>query len=72
MPYLVIIVILVIAALCVLGLVFPAYLGFFNILLLGLTLVVLVWYAYDTHRIANQTLESNLRPVILDAPKITI
>ena len=29
------------------------------------TLIVLVWYAYDTHRIADQTIEANLRPVIL-------
>jgi len=29
------------------------------------TLMALVWYAYDTHRIANQTIEGNLRPLIL-------
>ena len=37
----------------------------FNLLALVLTLGVLFWYAYDTNRIANQTVESNLRPVIL-------
>lgn len=37
----------------------------FNFIVSVLTLVVLIWYAYDTHRIANQTLESNLRPIIL-------
>ncbi len=30
-----------------------------------ITLVVLVWYAIDTNRIANQTVEANLRPIIL-------
>jgi len=29
------------------------------------TLIILLWYAYDTHRIANQTIETNLRPIIL-------
>ncbi len=32
---------------------------------LAATLVTLVWYAYDTHRIAQQTVESNLRPIVL-------
>lgn len=36
-----------------------------NFLVLFLTLSVLVWYAWDTHRIANQTIEVNLRPVLL-------
>ena len=36
-----------------------------NLVVLVLTLSVLIWYAYDTHRIANQTQEANLRPVIL-------
>lgn len=36
-----------------------------NLIVLTLTLGGLVWYAWDTHRIANQTQEGNLRPVIL-------
>lgn len=37
----------------------------FNLLVLTITLVVLIDYARDTNRIANQTQEANLRPVIL-------
>ena len=36
-----------------------------NTIVLTLTLATLIWYAIDTHRIANQTVEVNLRPVIL-------
>ncbi len=36
-----------------------------NLLALLATLMVLIRYAYDTHRIANQTIEGNLRPLIL-------
>lgn len=45
----------------------PGKLPLLNFLILGLTLVVLIGYAYDTHRIADQTLEANLRPVILQS-----
>lgn len=44
---------------------FPQFSNQINLLALLSTLVVLVWYAYDTHRIANQTVEVNLRPLIL-------
>ena len=44
---------------------YPNLYNQFNILALVLTLGVLIWYAYDTHRIANQTIESNLRPIVL-------
>lgn len=44
---------------------FPAILAQLNLLVLSVTFTVLLWYAYDTHRIANQTIESALRPVIL-------
>lgn len=40
-------------------------LPFLSFLILELTLIVLIWYAYDTNRIANQTIEANLRPVVL-------
>lgn len=43
----------------------PLYKDWFNTIVISLTLVVLIWYAYDTHRIANQSVEANLRPVIL-------
>jgi hypothetical protein len=36
-----------------------------NQLALVATFIVLVWYAYDTNRIANQTVETNLRPIVL-------
>lgn len=41
-----------------------------NLFVLCLTFTVLIWYAYDTNRIANQTVESALRPVILRQGKI--
>lgn len=44
---------------------FPEYLNQLNLLILTITLIVLIWYAYDTHRIADQSVEANLRPVIL-------
>jgi Ca2+/Na+ antiporter len=40
-------------------------LSWLNLVMLTATLIVLIWYAYDTNRIANQTIETNLRPVIL-------
>jgi hypothetical protein len=48
-----------------LGLVYSEFLPFFNFIVLSLTLGALAWYAYDTHRIANQTQETNLRPIVL-------
>lgn len=36
-----------------------------NFAVLAATLIVLVFYAFDTHRIAEQTTEGNLRPIIL-------
>jgi len=47
------------------------YWSLLNFLVLTLTLIVLIWYAVDTHRIADQTIESNLRPVILRIGWIT-
>ncbi|MHB8913827.1 MAG: hypothetical protein ACYC4I_02345 [Minisyncoccota bacterium] len=44
---------------------FPQYSIQLNVWALIATLVVLIGYAYDTHRIADQTVEANLRPVIL-------
>lgn len=44
---------------------FPDLSNQFNVLALILTLGVLLWYAYDTHRIADQSVEANLRPIIL-------
>lgn len=40
-------------------------LAFWGNVVLIITLLVLIWYTIETHRIANQTKESNLRPVIL-------
>lgn len=42
-----------------------ADLAFWGNVVLIITLLVLIWYTIETHRIANQTKESNLRPVIL-------
>jgi Ca2+/Na+ antiporter len=44
---------------------FPEYSSQINLLALVLTLVVLLLYTYDTHRIAEQTIETRLRPVVL-------
>jgi len=44
---------------------FPQILTQINLLALLATLAVLIWYAYDTRRIANQTIDSNLRPIVL-------
>jgi len=44
---------------------FPEFSSQLNLFVLSATLAVLVYYAYDTHRIANQTVEGNLRPLIL-------
>ena len=38
---------------------------FWSTVVLIVTLGFLIWYTIETHRIANQTKESNLRPVIL-------
>lgn len=48
-----------------LGFICPGFLPFLDFIILTLTLSTLIWYTYDTHRIANQTLENALRPVIL-------
>lgn len=65
MPVLVTIAISVFLVLGLLGWLYHGLLGFLNFVILGLTLIVLVRYAYDTHRIADQTSRSNLRPVVL-------
>ena len=38
---------------------------FANLFVLILTLAVLIWYTIETHKIAKQTVETNLRPVVL-------
>ena len=43
----------------------PEHTSILTFLVLSLTLIVLAYYAYDTNRIANQTIETNIRPVIL-------
>src|SRR3989344_6877193 len=47
------------------GLLYPQVLTWLNFVILILTLGTLIIYAYDTNRIANQTQETSLRPVIL-------
>lgn len=42
-----------------------ADLAFWSTVILTITLCFLIWYTIETHRIADQTKESNLRPVIL-------
>src|SRR3989338_2841064 len=42
-------------------------LAFWSNIVLIITLFVLIWYTIETHQIANQTKESNLRQVILRA-----
>lgn len=49
----------------ILGFIYSKLLSSFNPIVLALTLITLMWYAYDTHRIADQAIEANLRPVIL-------
>jgi len=39
--------------------------SFWNLLILLITLIILIWYTIETHRIANQSIETNLRPIIL-------
>jgi hypothetical protein len=51
--------------LCIAGCIFPSFLPQLNLAILVLTLGTLIWYTYDTNRIANQTQENSLRPVIL-------
>lgn len=65
MPKIVSLALIVLLISSFIGLKYSKYLNFLNFLILGLTLVVLIWYTYDTHRMADQTIESNLRPVIL-------
>ncbi|MDD2657599.1 MAG: hypothetical protein PHD04_02985 [Candidatus Pacebacteria bacterium] len=36
-----------------------------NLTVLILTLIALIWYAYDTHRLTEQTVEKDLRPIVL-------
>jgi hypothetical protein len=45
----------------------PFYLdwSFWNVVVLTITLVILIWYTIETHRIAKQSIETNLRPIIL-------
>jgi len=57
--------IIVFTAISIAGLKYTAYVSWLNLVILSLTLFVLVWYAYDTHRITVQTIETNLRPIIL-------
>lgn len=40
-------------------------LAFWSTVVLAITLGFLIWYTIETHRIASQTKESNLRPVVL-------
>lgn len=56
---------IIVIAVAVFVFVYPLYISWFNTLILSLTLGVLIWYAYDTHRIADQSVGANLRPVIL-------
>lgn len=49
---------------------FPYIIAQLNLFVLATTLAVLIWYAYDTNRIANQTIESALRPIIMRQGKI--
>ncbi len=44
---------------------FPQFSTQVNLLALTATLIVLIRYTYDTHRIANQTIEASIRPLIL-------
>ena len=60
-----IVVYICLATVIILGLTYPRILQELNFIVLILTLGVLIRYTYDTNRIANQTIESNFRPVIL-------
>src|SRR3989344_5412046 len=57
--------VLILLLLILIEILFPDAISGINLVVLTATLIVLVWYAYDTHRIADQTIEANLRPVIL-------
>jgi len=47
------------------GIANPDWVDKCNLVVLTLTLAVLIYYAADTHRIADQTAENALRPVVL-------
>jgi hypothetical protein len=61
----IIIFIIIVIILSLLGLLYPQILAWLNFIILIATLGALLVYVYDTNRIANQTQETNLRPVIL-------
>lgn len=49
----------------------PKQIPFLTLFVLGSTLIALVIYTFETHRIADQTLDSNLRPIVLRSGYIT-
>lgn len=49
----------------IVAIVFPKAISALNLSVLTATFAALIWYAYDTHRIANQGAEASLRPIIL-------
>jgi len=53
------------------GIAKPQWLDRLNLMILTVTLLVLVYYAMDTHRIADQTAENALRPVVLRSGFLT-
>lgn len=61
----IILIILTVLTVAVVAYLEPNLQGLINLVILILTLIVLIVYAYDTRRIANQSVEANLRPVIL-------
>lgn len=63
-------IVIIIIIFAVLSFGFPCINKQINLFASLITLAVLLWYTYDTHRIANQTIESALRPVILRQGKI--
>lgn len=63
----ILIVALVVIGVAVLGWLYPHFLPWLTLLVLTLTLTILIWYAYDTNRIANELVaqtELEMRPVI--------
>jgi len=68
------VVIVILAVVGAIGYLYPTSLNWLNLVVLTLTLAVLVWYAHDTRRIADQMVETNLaslRPVVLRSSFLT-
>ena len=63
----IVLVVSIVIIVAIFGWLCPAYLSWLTLLVLTLTLAVLVWYAHDTYRIANESVvqtELGLKPIM--------